>query len=214
VADPLPHQSFDNRYRSEVEPVSRSALILVDIQNEVFHPDGNLAGDFPAKAAPMLDAVRAVVRRAHAGEAPVIWLRLAFRPGHFDAVRDSMSRTRGTFVDGSFGAQLLDGLGREERDIVVTKKRPSGFFDTDLAIVLRGLDVKRVVVAGASTNWAVESTVRDAHSHDLEVIVVREAVITPFEDLHESSLRSMGSVFARIASVEEDLFNGEPGGSQ
>jgi nicotinamidase-related amidase len=189
--------------------VSPSALILVDIQNEVFHPDGKLAGDFPAKAVPMLDAVRAVVARAHAAGVPVIWLRLAFRPGHFDAVRDSMSRTRGTFVDGTFGAGLLDGLGRAETDIVVTKKRPSGFFDTDLAIVLRGLGVDRVVVAGASTNWAVESTVRDAHSHDLEVVVVRQAVITPFEDLHESSLRSMGSVFARIADLDEALFDGE-----
>jgi nicotinamidase-related amidase len=189
--------------------MTRSALIVVDVQNEVFHPDGKLAGDFPAKAAPMLDALRAVVAGAHAAGVPVIWLRLAFRPGHFDAVRDSMSRTRGTFVDGTFGAALLDGLGRAETDIVVTKKRPSGFFDTDLAIVLRGLGVGRVVVCGASTNWAVESTVRDAHSHDLEVVVVRQAVITPFEDLHESSLRSMGSVFARIADLDESLFDGD-----
>jgi hypothetical protein len=39
---------------------------------------------------------------------------------------------------------------------------------------------------------------------------VREAVITPFEDLHEASLRSMGTVFARIASVGEPLFEPEP----
>jgi hypothetical protein len=81
----------------------------------------------------------------------------------------------------------------------------------DIAIVLRGLAVSRVVVAGASTNWAVESTVRDAHSHDLEVVVVRQAVITPFEDLHESSLRSMGSVFARVVDLDEALFDGELG---
>jgi nicotinamidase-related amidase len=187
--------------------VTRTALLLVDIQNEVFHPDGVLAGDFPSRAAPMLDAVRRLVRWAHDGDLPVIWLRLAFRPGHFDAVRDSMSRTRGTFVDGSWGAQILDGLGRADSDIVVTKKRPSGFFDTDLAIVLRGLGIGRLVVGGASTNWAVESTVRDGHSHDLEVVVVREAVTTPFEDLHESSLRSMATVFARVVSLE-DVFGG------
>ena len=183
--------------------MSRTAVLLVDIQNEVFHPDGVLAGDFPATAAPMLAAVRRLVDWAHEREHPVIWLRLAFRPGHFDAVRDSMSRRRGTFVDGSWGAEILDGLGRADDDIVVTKKRPSGFFDTDLAIVLRGLEVTRVVVGGGSTNWAVESTVRDGHSHDLEMVVVREAVITPFEDLHESSLRSMATVFATVVSIDE-----------
>jgi nicotinamidase-related amidase len=180
-------------------------LLLVDIQNEVFHPEGVLAGDFPARAEPMLAAVRRLVDWAHAQALPVIWLRLAFRAGHFDAVRDSMSRTRGTFLDGTWGAELLDGLGREGTDIVVTKKRPSGFFQTDLTIVLRGLGIERVIVGGGSTNWAVESTVRDGHSHDLEMVVVRDAVATPFDDLHEPSLRSMGTVFARVATLDEVL---------
>jgi nicotinamidase-related amidase len=188
--------------------VTRTAVLLVDIQNEVFHPDGALAGDFPARAAPMLDAVRRLVAWAHERDHPVIWLRLAFRPGHFDAVRDSMSRTRGTFVDGTWGAEVLDGLGRTGADVVVTKKRPSGFFDTDLAIVLRGLGVGRVIVGGASTNWAVESTVRDGHSHDLEMVVVREAVVTPFEELHEPSLRSMATVFASVASIDDVVGSG------
>jgi ureidoacrylate peracid hydrolase len=187
--------------------MSRTCLLLVDIQNEVFHPDGVLAGDFPAQAAPMLAAVKRLVDWAHQSRHPVIWLRLAFRAGHFDAVRDSMSRERGTFLDGSFGAELLDGLGRAESDIVITKKRPSGFFDTDLRVVLRGLGIERIVMGGASTNWAVESTVRDGHSHDFEMIVARDAVATPFADLHEPSLRSMGSVFARVVSTDE-IING------
>jgi nicotinamidase-related amidase len=162
-----------------------------------------LAGDFPATAAPLLGAVRTLVDWAHATELPVIWLRLAFRPGHFDAVRDSMSRRRGTFLDGSWGAEILDGLGRRPDDIVITKRRPSGFFDTELAIVLRGLGVDRLLVGGVSTNWAVESTVRDGHSHDYEMVVVREAVGTPFAELHDASLRSMASVFASVRSLAE-----------
>jgi nicotinamidase-related amidase len=183
--------------------MTKTALLLVDLQNEFMHPDGALAGDFPARAEPLLDAVRRLVAWAHKGGRPVIWLRLAFRADHFDAVRDSMSRRRGTLVDGSWGAELLDGLGRRDTDIVITKKRPSGFFDTDLRIVLRGLGIERLVVGGVSTNWAVESTVRDGHSHDLEMVVVREAVGTPYDDLHEPSLRSMASVFATVAALED-----------
>ena len=183
--------------------MSRTCLLIVDIQNEVFHSEGALAGDFPTQAEPMLAAVRKLVDWAHKAQHPVVWLRLAFRPGHFDAVRDSMSRQRGTFLDGTFGADLLDGLGRKETDIVITKKRPSGFFDTDLRVVLRGLAIERIVVCGASTNWAVESTVRDGHSHDYEMVVASDAVATPFTELHEASLRSMGSVFARVAKTAE-----------
>ena len=187
--------------------MSRTCLLVVDIQNEVFHPDGALSGDFPKQAEPMLAAVRRLVDWAHQQTHPVIWLRLAFRAGHFDAVRDSMSRQRGTFLDGTFGADLLDGLGRRDDDIVITKKRPSGFFDTDLRVVLRGLAVERIVVCGASTNWAVESTVRDGHSHDYEMVVASDAVATPFTELHDASLRSMGSVFARVADTHE-IVNG------
>lgn len=186
------------------------SLLLVDLQNEFLHPAGRLAGDFPADAAPMLQVVRDLLAWARTEGHPVVWLRLAFRPGHIDAVRDSMSREHGTLVDGTWGAELLDGLGRDTGDIVVTKKRPSGFFHTELDLVLRGLGVHRLIVGGVSTNWAVESTVRDAHSHDYEVVVVREAVATPFAELHEPSLRSMGSVFATIAGVDEVIGGRRP----
>jgi nicotinamidase-related amidase len=182
---------------------SRTAVLLIDLQNEVLHPDGGLAGDFPATAGPLLDAVRGLVDWARGRELPVIWVRLAFRPGHIDAVRDSISRTKGTLLDGSWGAQLFDGLGRRDDDIVITKKRPSAFFDTDLRIVLRGLGVERLIVGGVSTNWAVESTVREGHSNDYRMVVVRDAVGTPFADLHEASIRSMGSVFAKVVTLAE-----------
>jgi nicotinamidase-related amidase len=183
----------------------RTAVLLIDLQNEVLHANGGLAGDFPSKAGPLLDAIRALVAWARTQGAPVIWVRLAFRAGHVDAVRDSMSRTKGTLLDGTWGAELLDGLGREPGDIVITKKRPSAFFDTDLRVVLRGLGIDRLVVGGVSTNWAVESTVRDGHSHDLRMVVVREAVGTPFADLHEPSLRSMGTVFAAVVPLADVL---------
>jgi nicotinamidase-related amidase len=183
----------------------RTAVLLIDLQNEVLHPDGGLAGDFPATAEPMLDTIRRLVAWARTADVPVIWARLAFRPGHVDAVRDSMSRTKGTLVDGTWGAELFDGLGRTAEDIVITKKRPSAFFDTDLRVVLRGLGVERLLVGGVSTNWAVESSVRDGHSHDLQMVVIRDAVGTPFADLHEPSLRSMATVFAQVVTLSEFL---------
>jgi nicotinamidase-related amidase len=188
-----------------------TAVLLVDLQNEVLHPDGALSGDYPERIGPLLDSIRRLVEWARGSDIPVLWARLAFRAGHFDAVRDSMSRSRGTFLDGSFGAEILDGLGRRPEDVVITKKRPSAFFDTDLRIVLRGLGIERLIVGGTSTNWAVESTVRDGHSHDLEMVVVRDAVGTPFEDLHEPSLRSMASVFAKVVPLDEVLGEGPIG---
>jgi nicotinamidase-related amidase len=113
-----------------------------------------------------------------------------------------MSRRLGTFLDGQWGSQILEELDPRPEDVMVTKRRPSAFFDTDLEIVLRGLNIRRLIVGGVSTHWAVESTVRDGHSRDYEMVVVRQAVASPFAEFHEPSLRAMASVFASVVDLD------------
>jgi nicotinamidase-related amidase len=114
----------------------------------------------------------------------------------------------GALLDGDLGAEVVEGLGRRNDDIVVRKKWPSGFFVTDLALVVRALDLEQLLGGGVSTNWAVESTVRDGHSHDLRMTVVSDAVATPFTDLDEPSLRGMAATFADVVRSSDVLTGG------
>ena len=185
-----------------------TAVLLIDLQNEVLHPNGTLRGDLPHVADALTGAVRRLVAWAREQELPVIWVKNAFRPGLIDAarsVRQGTAVTAGRFVDGTWGAEILDGLGRSPDDVVITKKRSSAFFGTDLELVLRGLGVERLVVGGTSTNWAIESTVRDGDSRDYTMIVVREATGARVAELHEPSLRSMASRYAQVKSLADVL---------
>jgi ureidoacrylate peracid hydrolase len=182
--------------------VARTAVLLIDVQNEWFHPEGGMLDYAPTNGPELLASIRALVAWAHENDVPVIWVRLAFRPGHFDAVRDSISRRRNLLVEGTLGANLVDGLGRRDDDIVITKRRPSAFYATDLDIVLRGLSIDRLIVRGMATNWAVESTVREGHTRDYEMVVVREATGSSDAALHEAALTSMAAVYAEVISVE------------
>ncbi len=184
----------------------RDALLVIDVQKEVLDPKGTLGGDLPEVADGLLAAVRAVVEWARGRDVPVIWIRMAFRPGYVDAplsVRETADEMAGRLVDGSWGADICDGVGRRDGDIVIVKKRPSAFFGTDLDWVLRGLGAERLIVVGTSTNWAVESTVRDADSLDYRVVIPREATGARMGDLHEPSLRTMGTRFAEVVSVAD-----------
>ena len=186
----------------------KTALLLIDLQNAVLHPNGQLRGDLPAVADSLIDAVGKLVVWARERRLPVIWVKNAFRPGLVDAarrVREGTAVTAGRFVDGSWGAAILDGLGRLPDDPVITKKRSSAFFGTDLDLVLRGFGVERLIVGGTSTNWAIESTVRDGDSRDYELVVVREATGARIRDHHEPSLRSMASRYAEVRSLGEVL---------
>jgi nicotinamidase-related amidase len=189
----------------------RDALLLIDIQNEVLHPQGTLRGDLAQAADSLLANVRRLVSWARGRDFPVIWIRMAFRPGYIDAsraTRATASAMAGRLVDGTWGAELVEGLGRTEEDIVVTKKRPSAFFNTDLEFVLRGLGVDRLIVAGTSTNWAVEATVRDAESRDYGVVVVREATGARMGELHESALHTIASRYGEVKSIDDLLATG------
>ena len=184
----------------------RNALLVIDVQKEVLDPKGTLCGDLPKVADELLAAVRTLVDWAHGQDIPVIWIRMAFRPGYVDAplsVRETAADMAGRLVDGSWGADIVDGVGRRDDDIVITKKRPSAFFGSDLDWVLRGLGVERLIIAGTSTNWAVESTVRDADSLDYRVVIAREATGARMGDMHEPSLQSMGTRFAEVVPVAE-----------
>ena len=188
--------------------MAKSALLLIDVQKEVLDPKGTLCGDLPKVAAALLDAVRQLVAWARQRDVPVVWIRMAFRPGYVDAsrtVRESAMEMAGRLVDGTWGADFVDGLGRLDTDIVITKKRPSAFFGTDLNFVLRGLGVEQLIVAGTSTNWAVESTIRDAESLDYQVVVPREATGARMGDLHEAALRSIASRYGKITTLNEVL---------
>ena len=186
----------------------KTAVLLIDLQKEVLDPKGTLCGDLPKVTSSILDAVRELLGWARERQLPVIWIRMAFRPGYIDASRSTRataSEMAGRLVDGTWGAELVDGLDRRNDDIVITKKRPSAFFGTDLDFVLRGLGVDRLVVAGTSTNWAVESTIRDADSLDYQVVVVREATGARMGEHHEPALRSIGSRFAEVKSLKNVL---------
>ena len=65
--------------------------------------------------------------------------------------------------------------------------------------------MERLIVVGTSTNWAVESTVRDADSLDYRVVIPREATGARMGDMHEPSLRTMGTRFAKVVSVADIL---------
>lgn len=186
--------------------MTNTALLLIDLQKEVLDPKGTLNEDLPRFLPRLLEATRELVSWARQRHLPVIWVRMAFRPGYVDAsrsIRATAATLAGRLLDGSWGAEIVDDVGRLDDDIVITKKRTSAFFRTDLDFVLRGLGVQRLVIGGTSTHWAVESTVRDAESLDYDVVVISDATGARQAEFHDSSLRCIAKRFGRVMTASE-----------
>jgi len=94
-------------------------------------------------------------------------------------------------IHGSKGAQIIPQLAATDRDVVIPKRRYSGFFGTDLDITLRERGVDTLRLVGDCTNICVLYTAADARNLGYAVEVVREGVTSFDAQAHESALREL-----------------------
>jgi ureidoacrylate peracid hydrolase len=186
-------------------PVSR-ALIVVDMQNSFFHPDGAMYQFRGATihADEVVEANRQAVEAAHAAGHLVVFTRHGYRTGYVDAdrlFRENLVPVleRGGLLHDTWDTALLPNLDVHADDVVVDKARFNAFHGTDLQLVLQSNGVTELLVTGVLTNVCVESTVRSARELDYDVVVLEDCVSTRSERLQEASLESMqGGHFARV----------------
>lgn len=176
---------------------SRTAMIVVDMQNDFCHPDGWLASIgvdvSPARApiAPLLQLLPAL----RASDVPVIWLNWGNRPDRANLppsvlhVYDPNGRSTGigkplasngahVLERGSWAAAVVDELTPMDGDISVSKYRMSGFQDTELESLLRNLDVTTLLFAGVNADQCVLCTLQDATSRGFDTILLEDCCAT------------------------------------
>jgi nicotinamidase-related amidase len=107
-------------------------------------------------------------------------------------------------ADGSEGQAVIDELAPQPADLVVKKYRSSGFWGTNLDMLLRSNGIKSVVMTGGTTEGCVESTARDALFNDYYVVIAEDCVASDDRRQHEASLLLMRHRFD-IATAEEIL---------
>lgn len=190
----------------------RPALVVVDMQNDYCDPRGVYSRN-GLRCLDMDRVVPQVVKAVNSCKAlriPVVYLRMAWRVDADGVPVDAgliieysrpFLRTEG-LRRGSWGAEVLAEM--PPPDYEIEKTRYSGFHNTPLEALLRGLRVETVLLAGVITNMCVEATARDAFHRDFRFVVLSDCVSGFHADLHEASLKTL-SIFGRVANSEEVL---------
>ena len=182
----------------------RSAFLIIDMQNELLHPEGKLYGQgFPAEFDGVVRSVQRLLAAARARGVPVIFVYTAYHPSFVDASPYSPSRKSGALVEGSWGAKILDAIAPQGQEVVIRKRRPSAFYETSLDLVLRGLGARSIFLCGVATNRAVESTARDAFNRDYESFVIADGSAARSVAAHQASLESVGGFFGTVLTAAE-----------
>jgi ureidoacrylate peracid hydrolase len=182
----------------------KSALLIIDMQNELLDPKGKLYGEgFPREFDRLVPNVQGLLTAARSKRVPATFVYTAYHPSFVDASPLSPSRKSGSLVEGSWGVKIVEQLVPRDGEVVIRKRRPSAFYETPLDSVLRGLGAQSVFMCGVATNRAVESTARDAFNRDYEVFIVADGTAARSVSAHAASLESLGGFFGQIVTVAE-----------
>ena len=141
----------------------KSALILIDIQNDYF-PGGamELAGMTPAaaRARELLAAFRQTRR-------PI------FHVQHLAPGPDATF-----FRPGTPGVEINESVRPLPGEALVRKHYPNAFRDTALLEVLQGAGVEEVIICGAMSHMCIDASTRAAFDFGLTCTVIHDACAT------------------------------------
>ncbi len=147
-------------------------------------PKGALyCGDTMAKITPV---VKRELERARSKGEPVVYLTDNHLP---DDAEFAMFPPHA--IAGTEGAAIVPELAPRDGEVVIPKRRYSGFFGTDLDITLRERGVDTLRLVGDCTNICVLYTAADARNLGYAVEVVRDGVTSFDAEAHAFALREL-----------------------
>ncbi len=190
---------------------SRTALVIVDPQNDFCHPEGAMAKDEGLDVGRVLATVGSLnrlIETARAAKVPVVWVRESFdarrmRPNQQARWCDESGRVN-VVGAGTWGAEFYSGVTAPlEGEPVITKWHYDAFEATELDLLLRAMGRDCLVVAGYITNVCVETTVRRAYILGYYVTVPKDCTQCYLQTAHEASLASIAAFFGDVVSSDE-----------
>ncbi len=188
---------------------NRTAVIIIDPQNDFLHPDGQYAkiGVDISHMRRTIGPITQLVAAARARNVPIIWTRHGFRDkrdaGVFMTLRPFLAE--GGMRQGTWGYEVFDGLGAQKDDWYVEKQRLSAFFNTNLELILRSLNAETLLIGGILTNQCVAATSKDANFRDFKPIVVEETTGTTFPHLHDPAIEMIRVGWGEVRSLSDAL---------
>ena len=191
---------------SELVDPAHTALVVVDMQRDFCVPGGafDRLGVDISMYPPMIPRLAQLVEGARAAAVPVVFIQMTVLPNR---VSDSPAQIRFNLrlhlashgeveplsygVEGSEGQQIIPELAPRDGELVIKKYRSSGFWGTNLDMLLRSNGIRSVVMTGGTTEGCVESTARDAMFNDYYVVIAEDCVASDDRAQHDASMLLM-----------------------
>ncbi|MFA9421952.1 MAG: cysteine hydrolase family protein [Sedimentibacter sp.] len=182
--------------------MKKTALILIDIQN-IYFTEGTYLLNKPEIA---VGNARKVLEHFRENNLPIIHIQHSF-----ENVGDIEKK------------QYLNCIHKEvapkDGEVVIGKKYPNSFLNTELEMELKKSQVEELVILGMMSHMCVDTTVRMCQNYGYKVCVIEDACTTKklnfqneeisAEIVHKVFMASLDNMFAKVMGVDEFLLQAE-----
>jgi nicotinamidase-related amidase len=184
-----------------IDPAT-AALVLIDLQKGIVgrQTAPHAAADVVRKSARLADAFR------QAG-GTVVLVHVSFSTDGRDALKLPVDAGMpgGAAQPPAGWDEFVPEIGPKPGDLIVTKRNWGAFFGTDLDLQLRRRGIATIVLGGIATNIGVESTARQAHERNYQIVFAEDAMTDLLEAGHRHAIDVVFPRIGRVRDVETVL---------
>jgi len=175
---------------------NKTAILVVDMLNDFV--TGALKCD---RGLAIVPKTAELLKGARKAGVPVIFCNDA----HIKGIDHELKLWGDHAIAGTKGAEVIPELGLCEKDYVVPKRRYSGFFHTDLDLLLKELGVDTVIMTGLHTHMCVRHTSADAYCLGYNVVVATDATDAFTEEDYTYGLKYLKEVYGAEQYTVDEL---------
>lgn len=173
----------------------KTALVLIDLQYAIVGRDvqPHAAKDVVERSRRMADALR-----SKGGTVVYVHVNLQdFMQPHADEPAQLPKDIP------AVASEIVPEAGKQDGDLVITKRHWGAFAQTNLEAELRARGVETIVLAGIATNIGVESTFRQGTGLGFAFVVVEDACATFNKEMQDFAFKNIFPRAGLVRSTDE-----------
>lgn len=191
-----------------VDPV-KTALIVIDIQNDYCANDGIIAKDVGLDVSRLqktVDKLITFVDKARKVGLPIIFTQMIEDHNYMDPNAQLKSNGRDLCSPDTKGFEYYK-IKPQPNDYQLIKKTYDAFSNHELNEILKKHDVENLIIVGAYTAVCVDTTLRTGYTKGYNIVIPEDLVGMPEERMyqHKAVLDVWRLIFAHVINSEEIL---------
>ncbi len=180
--------------------LSDCVLMIIDCQHDFLAEGAPLENPRGRAKIPNIVAAR---KWAKENDIPVIYTQEVHRKQEIDFGVELEREDPKHCLEGSVGIEIVQELTPDEDDFVIVKRRYSGFYQTDLEVLIRGLEKNTLILTGVDTNVCVYATALDSQYRAFRTITLSDCTAGTSEEIHQAFLDNINYILGEVMTLSE-----------